>query len=232
MTSIENLLGRGESIRYAGRQHIYVLISNILTELLLVMMLIAAGAVSQAAFPDQVLAGMQVGVLVLLVCIVISVLVLGSAVLDYLRWSNQQYIVTDQRVILLRGIFNIESIDSSLEKVNEIELRQSWLGRLFDFGDIEITTGSDSGINQLRSIAHPVDFKRALSDARNELQRGYSYLDQQAIDAYMARDNQPSQETVVDDISRTLQRLADLRDRGLISAEEFEAKKRELLNRI
>ncbi|NWG21244.1 MAG: PH domain-containing protein [Chloroflexi bacterium] len=231
MTAIDPLLGRGESIRYTGRQHVFVLISNVLTELVLVAVLIAAGAVSQAAFPNQVLAGMQVGVLVLLVCVTISLLVLGSAVLDYFRWSNEQYVITDQRVILLRGIFNIEAIDSSLEKINEVELRQSWLGRLFNFGDIEIITGSESGISRFRSLARPLDFKRAMNDARSDLKRSYAYLDQQALEAYLEREDR-APEAAVDDISHTLQRLAAMRDRGLISREEFEAKKRELLDRI
>jgi hypothetical protein len=35
-----------------------------------------------------------------------------------------------------------------------------------------------------------------------------------------------------DDATATLERLASLRDRGLITAEEYDAKKRELLERI
>ena len=34
------------------------------------------------------------------------------------------------------------------------------------------------------------------------------------------------------ELERTLQKLADLRDQGLLSVDEFEAKKRELLSRI
>jgi hypothetical protein len=35
-----------------------------------------------------------------------------------------------------------------------------------------------------------------------------------------------------DDVTRTLANLADLRDRGAISAEEYEAKKSDLLGRL
>jgi hypothetical protein len=35
-----------------------------------------------------------------------------------------------------------------------------------------------------------------------------------------------------DDVTRTLSSLADLRDRGAISAEEYEAKKADLLSRL
>lgn len=229
MNTIDSLLGRGERVRYIGRQHVFVLIGNILTELLLIGVLIAAGVVSQVAFPDKTLAGMEVGVLVLIVCVIISLLVLGSAFLDYLRWSNEQCVVTDRRVILLRGIFNTTAIDIPVEKINEVELRQSWIGRLLNFGDIEIITASESGVSQCHSLADPQGFKRAMNDARNDIERGYAYIDQRDIDAYLDLEEPLP---AVERVSHALQRLADMRDRGLISREEFEEKKRELLNRI
>ncbi|MEN9938932.1 MAG: hypothetical protein RLZZ387_5511 [Chloroflexota bacterium] len=229
MAYIDDLLGRGENIRYIGRQHTFVLVSNILTELFLIGLLIAAGVASQAAFPNQVVGGQSVGQLVMIVCVLISLMVVASAVFDYFRWNNEQYFVTDMRVIQLRGIFNKEALDSSLEKINDVELRQSWVGRLFDFGDIEIITGSDSGVNYFRRIENPLEFKRAMMEAKNEYSRGYGYLDPQSVAAYMAA---PGRGSGGNDIEATLQKLADLRDQGILSHEEFEAKKRELLSRI
>src|SRR5262245_33129161 len=113
MAYIDDLLGRGEKIIYIGRQHAFVLISNILTELGLIGVLIAAGVASQVAFQGRPpIGGVPVGRLVLIVCGVISLIVLVSAFLDYLRWNNEEYVVTDQRVIQLRGIFNKAVIDS------------------------------------------------------------------------------------------------------------------------
>jgi uncharacterized membrane protein YdbT with pleckstrin-like domain len=229
MAYIDELLGRGERILYTGRQHMFVLISNVLAELSLIALLIAAGVISQSAFRGRPPIGnVPVGQLVLIVCGAISLIVLISAFLDYLRWSTEEYTVTDHRVIQVRGIFNKAVIDSSLEKINDIELRQSWLGRIFDFGDIEILTASDAGINAMRKIAHPLDFKRAMLEAKQEHSRGYGYLDPQAVAAYM----QTPASAPGDDIQQTLRKLADLRDQGLLSQAEFEAKKRELLSRI
>ncbi|MFO7166633.1 MAG: PH domain-containing protein [Chloroflexota bacterium] len=227
MAYIDELLGRGETVLYVTRQHVFVLISNILTELFLIGLLIAAGVASQAAFPNRVLAGQPVGQLVMITCVAISALVLISAVLDYFRWNNEQYFVTDSRVIQLRGIFNKEAVDSSLEKINDVELRQSWIGRIFDFGDIEIITGSDSGINHFQRIERPLEFKRAMMDAKNDYNRGFGYLDPQSLAAYI-----PPVGRAANDLEATLQKLADLRDQGLLSQEEFEAKRRDLLSRI
>jgi len=233
MAYIDDLLARDENILYIGRQHAFVLISNILTELVLIGVLIAAGVASQAAFQKQPpIGGVPVGQLVLIVCGVISLIVLISAFFDYLCWNNEEYVVTDQRVIQLRGIFNKAVIDSSLDKINDVELRQSWLGRIFDFGDIEILTASDVGVNAMRKIAHPLEFKRAMLDAKHEHSRGFGYLDPQAVAAYMHQapphENLPAR----GDVEQTLQKLAELRDQGLLSQAEFEAKRRELLSRI
>jgi len=229
MAYIDELLGRDEQVLYDGRQHAFVLISNILTEMILIAVLIAAGVTARAAFPSPIVLGMPVGQLVLIVCGLISLVVLISAFLDYLRWNNEQYVVTDQRVIQLRGIFNKDVIDSSLDKINDVELRQSWLGRLFDFGTIEILTASDVGINEMRQIAHPLGFKRAMLEAKHNFNRGFGYLDAPGIAAYTQTQAAPG---APGDLQQTLQKLADLRDQGLLSQDEFEDKKRELLNRI
>jgi membrane protein YdbS with pleckstrin-like domain len=230
MAYIDELLARDEQVLYDGRQHTFVLITNILTEMVLIAILIAAGVAAQRYLTNVIVAGQPGGTVVLLVFGVISVLVLISAFLDYLRWNNEQYIVTDQRVIQIRGIFNKSVIDSSLDKINDIELRQSWLGRIFDYGNIEILTASDVGINEMRKIGHPLEFKRAMLEAKHNYSRGFGYLDPQTVAAYT---HPPSMApSGASDLEQTLQKLADLRDRGLLSVDEFEAKKRELLSRI
>jgi uncharacterized membrane protein YdbT with pleckstrin-like domain len=231
MSYIEDLLGRDERIVYVARQHMFVLVSNVLTELLLIAILISAGVASQAAFHNQLIAGMPVGQLVLLICGVISVGIVISAFFDFLRWNNEEFVITDQRVIQLRGILSKRSTDSSLEKINDLELRQSWLGRIFDFGDIQVLTASDIGANTMRWVAHPLDFKRALREAQQHYQRGFGYIDP-SVEAYVQTAAPPVERRRQPDIEQTLQTLASLRDQGILSEAEFETKKRELLSRL
>jgi membrane protein YdbS with pleckstrin-like domain len=222
MAYIDEVLARDEKILYDGRQHTFVLVGSILTEMVLIAVLIAAGVAARAAFANRFALGMPVGQLILIACALISIFVLVSAFLDYLRWNNEQYIVTDQRVIQIRGVLNKDVIDSSLDKINDVELRQSWLGRIFDYGTIEILTASDVGINEMRRIAHPLEFKRAMLEAKHNFARGFGYFDPPPASV-------PSGPP---DLQQTLQKLADLRDQGLLSGDEFEAKKRDLLDRI
>lgn len=229
MSYIDELLGRDEQIVYIARQHLFVLVSNVLTELLLIAILISAGVASQAAFRNQLIAGTPVGQLVLLICGAISIGIVISAFFDYLRWNNEEFVITDQRVIQLRGILSKRSTDSSLEKINDLELRQSWLGRIFDFGDIRVLTASDLGANTMRWVSHPLDFKRELREAQLHYQRGFGYIDP-SVEAYVQA--APSDRRRQPDIEQTLQTLANLRDQGILSESEFENKKRELLSRL
>lgn len=230
MAYIDNLLGRDEHVLYVGRQHMFILIGNIVAELTLIALLIAAGVVSQIAFRNggPVVAGLAMGQIILVVFVVISAVILISAFFDYLRWSSTEYIVTNHRVVRVRGVFNKETVDSSLDKINDIELRQSVLGRMFDYGDIEILTASETGVNMLRKIAHPLEFKRAMMDAKQQYMHGFGYYDPHEVAPYV----EGAPQVATQDIDQTLSKLADLRDRGLLSPQEFEDKKRELLSRI
>jgi hypothetical protein len=157
----------------------------------------------------------------------------------------------------MEGVVNKRVIDSSLEKINDAVLTQSIFGRMFGFGDLEILTASETGISILRMLRQPDDFKRAMLDAKHDLElelSGAKPLPGPPIRMAQApRDPAtgaapapspsasgpggssapaPRAELTADEVTRTLGSLADLRDRGAISAEEYEAKKADLLRRL
>lgn len=214
MSYLSELLGEGETIVFTSRQHWFILFARVLIELVLLILIVAAAVVSYNAWdaPGQyiALAAGAVGVLVLL-----------SALTDYMRWNNEQFVVTDRRVLQLEGVFNKNVLDSSLEKINDVELQQSMFGRMFDYGTIEILTASEEAINRMDNIAHPLQFKRAMQDARA---RYDGYLDRSQVRPY---EQQPR-----DDVQSVLEQLASLHARGILSDAEFEAKKRDVLSRI
>ena len=153
--------------------------------------------------------------------------VLISGLLDFLRWNTEQYIVTDRRVIQIRGILSKRVIDSSLSKINDIQLKQSLVGRMFNFGTVEILTASEESANVMDRIAEPLTFKRVMLEAKYNHERGYRYGESRG--GTFSPDHLAHGQG---DIQHTLAELAALRDRGILSSDEFEAKKRELLNRI
>ena len=57
-------------------------------------------------------------------------------------------------------------MDSSLEKVNDVVMDQNFWGRIWGYGDIEIMTASEIGVNKLHMLANPVRFKTTMLDQK------------------------------------------------------------------
>jgi hypothetical protein len=244
MAYLNNLMAAGEQPIRREHQHWFVLAADaryaIFAWLGAILLLILSGSVL-ANSPDlQRVVGWIVVVLV-----VGGLLYFGWQVL---RWTNEEFVVTSRRVLQSEGVVNKRVVDSSLEKINDAVLTQSLFGRIFGFGDLDILTASESGISRLRMLRQPDDFKRAMLDAKHELEMqlsGARPLPSPAIRAAPqnptptaapapagAPARPPASQMSADDVTRTLASLADLRDRGAISADEYEAKKAELLGRL
>ena len=82
------------------------------------------------------------------------------------------YVLTNRRVVELTGVISKKVSDSSLEKLTDIVLSQSIFGRLLSYGNIVVLTASaGAGVNDLKQIGHPLEFKQAMLNAKEELER-------------------------------------------------------------
>ena len=77
-------------------------------------------------------------------------------------------------------------MDSSLEKINDAVLTESVFGRIFGFGDLEIQTASESGIDRLRMLRDAPGFKRAMLDSKHDLELELSGAKPMPAPAYRA----------------------------------------------
>ena len=249
MAYIDQMLASGEQPIVRDHQHWFVLLADafygILAILAAIVLLILRGAANITGGFDTIL-----GYFVLALVVGGLLYILWQA----LRWRNEEYVVTSRRVLRIEGVVNKRVIDSSLEKINDAVLSQSIFGRMFGFGDLEILTASETGISRLRMLRQPDDFKRAMLDAKHDLElelSGAKPLPAPPIrmpstprdpatgappaplpPAAPAPASPARAELSADEVTRTLGSLADLRDRGAISAEEYEAKKADLLRRL
>jgi hypothetical protein len=163
-----------------------------------------------------------VGWIALVVCVVPAF----EVVRIFLDWLNERYIITNRRVMEIKGTINKHVRDSALEKVNDVELDQSIVGRLLSYGTVQIITGSDIGVNMFRRISNPVRFKRAMLNAKEEL-----HITAPSAELEVAPGPAASP-AAGDEIPDLIAELDELRQKGIISEEEFQAKKAELLDRI
>lgn len=157
---INNLLAKNEKIILVTRQHGLVLAQQILPEILTIvgiLLLITIVWVQWIPFPS-----VAWGYLLILIPII-------SLVKDIIVWRNHNYVVTSRRVIQVFGVFTKNVTDSSLEKVNDVKMEQTIYGRMLDFGNIEILTASELGVNRFTKIRKPIAFKKAMLDAKEEI---------------------------------------------------------------
>jgi len=160
MGYLQDMLATGESIRYATRQHSLFIFPTLL------LYVVLAAVIAAAALLLVPTTG-PLGFLVLALLIFPIYRFLDAI----LRWYNLRYIVTERRVIEIRGTIRKMVSDSSLDKVNDIILTQSVTGRIMGWGDIKILTASESGVNILKRIANPLAFKRAMLEQRENWTR-------------------------------------------------------------
>ncbi len=157
---LESLLAHNEKIELVARQHWFILARSILLEIVIIAILAVAAGILTTVAPF----------VVAFACL-IMLIPLITLLRDLLTWWNREYVLTNRRVIQVSGTFNKKVTDSSLEKVNDVKMVQSFFGRLFNFGDLEILTASEAGIDKLSWLADPIRFKTTMLDAKENMPR-------------------------------------------------------------
>jgi hypothetical protein len=265
MSYARNLLSRGEEVVFESRQHWFAVLAETWLYVIGAVLALALLIWQTSSAPWNLQGILQiVAVVALLIC-------LAYIGLKIWAWRNQEYLITTRRVIKAEGIFNKQMGDSSLEKVNDARLTQSFLGRIFDYGTLDILTASDAAetglLNDFPMLAEPVKFKVAMLNQKERLefpdlapppvqrpapqpamQRAEPMPPRAGSDrvsevhsegapppAAVGPTAAPAPAPAPDgagQLAATLESLAGLRDKGLITPEEYEAKKRELLERM
>lgn len=63
---------------------------------------------------------------------------IGSAVTSVVQWRNEDYFITDKRVIIRKGIFNPQRQSVFLRDIHTVQLHYGLLDRMFGSGDVYI----------------------------------------------------------------------------------------------
>jgi uncharacterized membrane protein YdbT with pleckstrin-like domain len=90
----------------------------------------------------------------------------GAFTIEWYRWWRDIVIVTDRRLVHRWGIIIRRSSETAVERIGDVRIEQGVLGRLYDYGDVEIVAGSDLGVDRLSSIRSPERLAAALREAR------------------------------------------------------------------
>jgi uncharacterized membrane protein YdbT with pleckstrin-like domain len=151
---VETILEPGERIAHRAYLHWIVYLRGII--------LVIFGGIIHFAAPEPDLEyGGMVGVnrwAIAGVLVLLGAASLLRAAIN--RWTTE-IAVTDRRVILKRGLITRDTIEINLPKVESVDVRQSILGRLLNYGTV-IVRGTGGGLNPLSYVSAPLPLRRAV----------------------------------------------------------------------
>jgi uncharacterized membrane protein YdbT with pleckstrin-like domain len=132
----------------------------------------------------------------------------------YLKWATTNFVITTDRVVFRSGVIAKRGIEIPLERINTVFSHQRILDRILRNGDLTIESGGERGTETFFHIPTP-------AEVQNEIYLQLEHNQQQS---------RPQAAPV--DVVAQIDRLDDLRKRGVISEAEFQAKKAQLLDRL
>jgi uncharacterized membrane protein YdbT with pleckstrin-like domain len=144
---------------------------------------------------------------------ILAVVWLVAALPRYLDWWFTRYVVTNERLIVRAGVLARRGKEIPLEVINDVAFKQSFLERMVRSGDLLIESAGEQGQSRFTDVPRPEETQSQIYQLREK-------------------------RTVALEGSGTggaagqLEALARLHKDGVLSDEEFEAKKEKLLDEI
>jgi uncharacterized membrane protein YdbT with pleckstrin-like domain len=209
------LLAEGEELIMDIRPHWVALVLPSVAAVLLVVAEILVFANLPRGWPDWI--GWAVG-------LVGVVLFLAFPVKAFLAWITAHFVVTSDRVIHRSGWLAKQSMEMPLERINDVRFHQSVFERMVGAGDLVIESGGEYGQNHFSDIRKPEEVQKLIYEMSEQNQARM----EGGGPAPGPTPERDEDESALDQIER----LAALREQGVLSEEEFETQKRRLLGRL
>jgi uncharacterized membrane protein YdbT with pleckstrin-like domain len=152
--------------------------------------------------------------------------------LQYMNWTFTHFVVTSSRVIFRTGVLAKHGVEIPMDRIANINFNQSMWERVIGAGDLEIESAGRDGQSTFNDVWHPDAVQQELyrqMEGHAQMRAGYAAGAATAATGPAGPAASASQSATVPE---QIQQLADLRDRGVITAAEFEAKKAQLLERM
>lgn len=150
MPYIDSILEPGEQIRY----HATVSWTIYAPAILLAILALASVAVG-AEVPSLAFVGWFAAIVFALATVVVWIRAW------FRRWTTE-IAVTDRRIILKRGLIRRHTVEMNMQKVESVDVDQTLIGRLFNYGNISIR-GTGSSFETLRMIDSPLKLRTTVT---------------------------------------------------------------------
>jgi uncharacterized membrane protein YdbT with pleckstrin-like domain len=129
-------------------------------------------------------------------------------------WLTSHFVVTSDRIIHRQGLIAKSSMEIPLEAINDVRFEQGVFDRLVGAGTLVVQSASEAGREEFAHIRKPEDVQKTIYHQGE--------LNQTRMRGGSVPASAPSPTT-------ELERLADLRAKGVLTEAEFQAQKAKIL---
>ncbi|MDA2979444.1 MAG: PH domain-containing protein [Actinomycetota bacterium] len=131
-------------------------------------------------------------------------------------WWFTRYVLTSERLITRKGLIAQSGIEIPLERITNVNFSQTVIERLLGAGDLLVESAGETGQSGFSNIPRPDRFQAVL----------YKTREARSIDLSSGKGAKRPK----DDGAEAIRKLAALRDDGLVTGEEYERKRKEILD--
>jgi uncharacterized membrane protein YdbT with pleckstrin-like domain len=148
--------------------------------------------------------------------VVYVVLLLVYPVPKVVSWLTSNFAVTSDRVIHREGFIAKRSMEIPLEAINDVRFDQGIIDRMLGAGTLVIQSASEQGRQIFDNIRDPEGVQRTIyQEGERNKERMYQ--------------GRGSAVPAAPSVTTELERLAELRAKGILTEEEFQAQKARIL---
>jgi uncharacterized membrane protein YdbT with pleckstrin-like domain len=133
-------------------------------------------------------------------------------------WLTSMFVVTTDRVIHREGLIAKRSMEIPLEAINDVRFEQGVFDRMVGAGSLVIQSASEQGRQVFDEIRRPEYVQRVIYE-QGERNKERMY---QGSGSSVQMPAAPS-------VTTELERLAELRSKGILTEDEFQAQKARIL---
>jgi len=149
---IDDILQPGEKVLYSTNAHWIFYLPAIAAWIVALVLLI----LSRATITESII------LLCLAAAAVVAIAALYWTVTAWFhRWTTETD-VTNLRVVHKAGFIKRRTFEMSLDKVESVDVNQSILGRLLNYGNVTVR-GVGEGAETIQTIAAPLDFRNHIT---------------------------------------------------------------------
>jgi uncharacterized membrane protein YdbT with pleckstrin-like domain len=144
------------------------------------------------------------------------VVLIWFALRPFIAWATSNFAVTSDRVIHREGFIAKHTMEIPLEAINDVRFHQSIFERMVGAGDLIIQSASEFGRNVFANVRSPESVQRTI------YQQGEQNKERMYQGRGRSSESSPS-------VTTELERLAELRDKGVLTEAEFQNQKKKIL---